>query len=310
MDLIEEIQRLKKERNAVILAHFYQESDIQDVADYVEDSLGLARRAQETQADVIAFAGVHFMAETAKIFNPGKIVVVPDLDAGCSLADGCPPGPFAAFRQRHPDHFVISYINCTAAIKAMSDCICTSSNAEQIVRQVPKNQPILFAPDRNLGNYLIKKTGREMLLWAGSCIVHEQFNEKRMVQLKTRHPSALIIAHPECEPQVLRHADFIGSTSKLLKFVGESPAATFIVATEVGILHQMEKLSPHKTYIPAPPNDETCACNTCPHMKKNTLEKLWLCLKDLKPQITLEEPLRQAALKPLQRMMEWTKPGC
>jgi quinolinate synthase len=304
-DLVDEILRLKKELNAVILAHFYQESEIQDLADYVEDSLGLARRAQKTSADVIAFAGVHFMAETAKILNPNKVVVVPDLEAGCSLADGCPPDEFAAFKKKHPGHVVISYINCTAAIKAMSDVICTSSNAEKIVREIPKDQPIIFAPDRNLGNYLIKKIGRDMVLWNGTCIVHEIFSEKKIVQLKMRHPEALVIAHPECEPPVLKHADFIGSTSKLLQFVQDSPAKEFIIATEVGILHQMEKKAPTKTLIPAPP-DNSCACNECPHMKKNTLEKLYLCLRDLRPEITIPPEILPGALRSLQRMFELT----
>jgi quinolinate synthase len=306
LDLQQEIFRLKKERNAVILAHFYQESEIQDLADFVEDSLGLARRAQETKADVIAFAGVHFMAETAKIMNPKKKVVVPDLDAGCSLAESCPPDQFAAFKKQHPDHLVISYINCTAAIKAMSDIICTSSNAEKIVSQIPKNQPILFAPDRNLGAWLIKKTGRPMVLWNGTCMVHEIFSEKRIVQLKERYPRADVIAHPECEEHVLRHARFVGSTSKLLRYVQESPIEEFIVVTEVGILHQMEKIAPGKKLIPAPPEDEKCACNECPHMKKNTMEKLYLCLKNLQPEITMPEELRLAALRPLQRMFEMT----
>ncbi len=304
-DIEDEILRLKKERNAVLLAHFYQESEIQDLADYVEDSLGLARRAQKTNADVIVFAGVHFMAETAKILNPSKKVVIPDLDAGCSLADSCPPDQFAAFKARHPGHLVISYINCTAAIKAMSDIICTSSNAEKIVRQIPKDQPIIFAPDRNLGNYIIKQTGRPMVLWNGTCMVHEIFSEKKMIQLKVQNRQALVIAHPECEPPILAHADFIGSTSKLLQFVKESPAQEFIVVTESGILHQMEKAAPHKKFIPAPP-DNSCACNECPHMKKNTLEKLSLCLDTLRPEITLPEEVRLAALKPLQRMFEMT----
>jgi quinolinate synthase len=304
-DLVDEILRLKKERNAVLLAHFYQESEIQDLADYVEDSLGLARRAQKTNADVICFAGVHFMAETAKILNPRKTVVIPDLEAGCSLADGCPPDQFAEFKKKHPGHFVISYINCTAAIKAMSDVICTSSNAEKIVREIPKDQPIIFAPDRNLGGYLIKKIGRDMVLWNGTCIVHEIFSEKKIVQLKMRHPDALVIAHPECEPPVLRHADFIGSTSKLLQFVQDNPAKEFIVVTEVGILHQMEKKAPDKVLIPAPP-DNSCACNECPHMKRNTLEKLYLCLRDLKPEITIPPEILPGALKSLQRMFEMT----
>jgi quinolinate synthase len=304
-DLVDEILRLKKERNAVLLAHFYQESEIQDLADYVEDSLGLARRAQKTKADVICFAGVHFMAETAKILNPNKIVVIPDLEAGCSLAEGCPADQFAEFKKKHPGHVVISYINCTAEIKAMSDVICTSSNAEKIVREIPKNQPIIFAPDRNLGKYLIQKTGRDMVLWNGTCIVHEIFSEKKLVQLKMRHPKALVIAHPECEPPVLKHADFIGSTSKLLQFVQDSPAKEFIVVTEAGILHQMEKLAPTKTLIPSPP-DNACACNECPYMKKNTLEKLYLCLRDLKPQITIPSEILPGATRSLQRMFELT----
>ncbi|HSA59554.1 MAG TPA: quinolinate synthase NadA [bacterium] len=304
-DLVDEILRLKKERNAVILAHFYQESEIQDLADYVEDSLGLARRAQKTTADVIAFAGVHFMAETAKILNPAKTVVIPDLEAGCSLADSCPPKEFSEFKRRHPGHVVISYINCSAAIKAMSDVICTSSNAEKIVSQIPKDQPIIFAPDRNLGAYLIRKTGRDMVLWNGTCIVHEIFSEKKLVQLKMRHPKALAIAHPECEPPVLKHADFIGSTSKLLQFVQESPAKEFIVVTEAGILHQMEKKAPDKVLIPAPP-DNACACNECPYMKKNTLEKLYLCLRDLTPEITIPPEILPGALKSLQKMFELT----
>ncbi len=305
MDLGHEILRLKKERNAVILAHFYQESEIQDLADFVEDSLGLARRAQQTNADVIAFAGVHFMAETAKIMNPSKKVVVPDMEAGCSLEESCPPDQFAAFKKKYPGHLVISYINCSATIKAMSDIICTSSNAEKIVAQIPKGQPIIFAPDRNLGAYLAKKIGRPMVLWNGTCMVHEIFSEKKIVQLKERHPKAQVIAHPECEEQVLRHADFIGSTSKLLQFVQENRAEKFIVATESGILHQMELKAPGKKLIPAPP-DKDCSCNECPHMKKNTLEKLYLCLRDLKPEITMSEGLRLAALRPLQRMFEMT----
>lgn len=305
LDLEKEILRLKKERNAVILAHFYQESEIQDLADFVEDSLGLARRAQKTNADVIAFAGVDFMAETAKILNPKKKVVVPDLEAGCSLEESCPPEAFAEFKAKHPGHLVISYINCSARVKALSDIICTSSNAEKIVAQIPRDQPIIFAPDRNLGAYLSKKLERPMVLWNGSCMVHEIFSEKKMIQLKEKHPRALVIAHPECEEQVLRHADFIGSTSKLLAFVQESPSEEFIIATEVGILHQMEKLAPGKKLIPAPP-DGNCACNECPHMKKNTMEKLYLCLRDLKPEITMPEELRLAALRPLQRMFEMT----
>ncbi|MBI2501405.1 MAG: quinolinate synthase NadA [Deltaproteobacteria bacterium] len=305
MDLYEEISRLKTQRNAVLLAHFYQESEIQDLADTVEDSLGLARRAQATNADIIVFAGVHFMAETAKILNPTKKVVVPDLEAGCSLADSCPPDQFSAFKSKYPDHIVISYINCTAAIKALSDIICTSSNAEKIVAQIPKNKPIIFAPDKNLGTYLIKKLNRPMVLWNGTCIVHEIFSEKKLVQLKERYPQSKVIAHPECEERILQHANFIGSTSKLLQYVQESSSEEFIVVTEVGILHQMEKMAPGKKLIPAPP-DGNCACNECPHMKKNTLEKVYLCLRDLKPEITMSEELRLAALNPLQKMFELT----
>lgn len=305
MNYEEEILRLKKERNAVLLAHFYQESEIQDLADYVEDSLGLARRAQQTKADVIVFAGVHFMAETAKILNPTKKVVIPALEAGCSLAESCPPEAFARFKAAHPGHIVISYINCTAAIKVMSDIICTSSNAEKIVAQLPKDQPIIFAPDRNLGAYLVKKLGRPMVLWNGTCIVHEIFSEKKIVQLKVEHPRAKVIAHPECEERVLRHADFIGSTSKLLEFVQKNAAEEFIVVTESGILHQMSQKAPGKKLIPAPP-DGNCACNECPHMKKNTMEKLYLCLRDLQPEITMPEATRLAALKPMLRMFELT----
>ena len=305
MDYVREIEKLKKERNAVLLAHFYQESEIQDLADYVEDSLGLARCAQKTNADVIVFAGVHFMAETAKILNPTKTVVIPDLEAGCSLAYSCPPQAFAEFKKKHPELIVISYINCTAEIKALSDIICTSSNAEKIVRQIPKDQKIIFAPDKNLGAYLAKKIGREMVLWNGSCIVHEVFSEKKLVQLKVRYPKAKVIAHPECEEHILKYADFIGSTSRLLEFSQNDPAEEFIVVTEAGILHQMEKAAPNKKFYAAPP-DANCACNECPHMKKNTLEKLYLCLRDLKPEITMPETLRLAALKPLEKMFELT----
>jgi len=306
LDLPAEIRRLKKERRAVLLAHFYQESEIQDLADYVEDSLGLARRAQETAADVIVFAGVHFMAETAKILNPSKMVVIPDLDAGCSLAEGCPPEKFAQFKISHPNHFVVSYINCTAEIKAMSDVICTSSNAAQIIRHIPENRPIIFAPDKNLCRYLVKETGREMVAWEGSCMVHDIFSEKRILELKTKHPKAKIIAHPECEEKVLRHADFIGSTSKLLNFVQEDPSQEFIVVTESGILHQMRKKVPDKVLIPGPPEDSSCACNLCPHMRLNTLEKVYYCLRDLSPEITMDEDLRKAALRPLQKMLDWS----
>jgi quinolinate synthase len=301
-DTFEEIAELKRAKNAVILAHYYQEPDIQDVADFVGDSLELSRKAATTDARLIAFAGVHFMAETAKILNPGKKVVIPDLRAGCSLAESCPPGPFSAFKKKHPDAVVISYINCTAEIKALSDYICTSSNAEKIVRAVPAGKPIIFAPDRNLGAYLAKKTGREMILWQGSCIVHETFSERKMIQLKERHPEAKIIAHPECEEPVLRHAEFIGSTSALLRFSQSDPARAYIVATEPGIIHQMKKASPTKEFIPAPPQ-ASCACNECPHMKLNTLEKLRDCLANETPELRLNEDLRRRALAPLERML-------
>lgn len=304
IDYESEIKRLKHEMNAVILAHYYQEPEIQDIADYIGDSLELARRAKETQADVIVFAGVHFMAETAKILNPDKLVLLPDLEAGCSLADSCPAGSFSEFRRQHPDHIAITYINCTAEVKALSDIICTSSNAEKLISQIPSDKPILFSPDRNLGRYLMKKTSREMLLWDGSCIVHETFSEKKIIALKVKHPGAKIIAHPECEEHILRHADLIGSTSRLLKFVQEDESNEFIVVTETGIIHQMQKLMPHKLFIPAPPEDNTCSCNNCPYMKKNTLAKLYLCMKDRSPQIEMEESLRQRALKPIERMLE------
>lgn len=303
LDLEEEILALKKKMNAVILAHYYQESEIQDLADHIGDSLELSRRAASTEADVIVFAGVHFMAETAKILNPGKKVLLPDLNAGCSLAEGCPAPMFRKFREAHPDHLVISYINCSAAVKALSDIICTSSNAVKIVEQLPKDQKIIFAPDKNLGRYIIKKTGRDMLLWQGSCIVHETFSDKKIIQLKLENPNALLIAHPECEEPILNRADFVGSTSALLKFTIENSANEFIVATEEGIIYQMQKASPDKIFIPAPPN-ANCACNECPYMKLNTMEKLYLCMKDGKPEITLDEDIRLSALKPIQRMLE------
>lgn len=303
LDLFAEIDRLKKEKNAVLLAHYYQEPDIQDVADYIGDSLGLSREAAKTDADIIVFAGVHFMAETAKILSPEKKVILPDLNAGCSLADSCPPDDFAAFRAEHPDHIVISYINCSAAIKAQTDIICTSSNSKHIVDQIPLDQPIIFAPDKNLGRWLIKETGRDMVLWNGSCIVHEIFSEQELVRLKARHPNAKVLAHPECEEPVLRLADHVGSTSSIRRFATENPATEFIVATEAGILHQMQKDNPGKTFIPAPP-DNGCACNDCPHMKLNTLEKLYLCLEYEKPVIEMEESLRLRALQPIQRMLE------
>jgi quinolinate synthase len=306
LDLFAEIARMKREKNAVLLAHYYQEPDIQDVADFIGDSLGLAREAAKTDAAIIVFAGVHFMAETAKILNPGKKVILPDLHAGCSLADSCPPDAFAAFRAQHPEHIVISYINCSAAIKAQTDIIVTSSNAEHIVRQIPEDQPIIFAPDRNLGRWLVEQTGRDMVLWDGSCIVHEVFSEQQLVRLKARHPAALVLAHPECEPHVLRHADHIGSTSSIRRFAADSPARAFIVATEAGILHQMQKDSPDKVFIPAPP-DNGCACNDCPHMKLNTLEKLYVCLKHERPELVMEEATRRRALKPIERMLEMSR---
>ena len=303
IDLDEEIQRLKKDLHAVILAHYYQESEIQDVADLIGDSLQLSQHAAKTNADVIVFAGVHFMAETAKILNPSKQVLVPDLKAGCSLAEGCPPHLFKRFREKYPDHIVLSYINCSAEIKAMSDIICTSSNAAKILGQIPMDQPIIFAPDQNLGRYLIKKTGRELVLWSGICIVHEMFSERKLIQLKVRHPGAKVLAHPECEQRVLQHADYIGSTSGILNYVKQSSDGEFIIATEPGIIHQMEKACPDKTFIPAPPEGD-CACNECPYMKLNTLEKLYLCMKNRAPEITLDEGLRLRALRPIQRMLE------
>jgi quinolinate synthase len=302
LDLFHEIEVLKKEKNAILLAHYYQEPDIQDVADYIGDSLGLAQQAEKTDADMIVFAGVHFMAETAKILNPSKKVLLPDLKAGCSLADSAPADLFRAFKQKHPDHVVISYINCTAEIKALSDIICTSSNAAYIVNSLPKDQPIIFAPDRNLGAYLIKQTGRDMVLWNGACMVHEIFSLEKITKLKIRHPEAKLIAHPECEEPVLRIADYIGSTTGLLKYTQQDSSQVYIVATETGILHQMQKANPQKTFIPAPP-DNACACNDCPHMKLNTLEKLYLCMKYETPEITMEESLRLAAKRPIDEML-------
>jgi len=303
IDLEEEIQRLKKELNAVILAHYYQESEIQDVADFIGDSLQLSQQAAKTTADVIVFAGVHFMAETAKILNPTKQVLIPDLKAGCSLAEGCPPHLFRRFKEKYPGHIVITYINCSAEIKAMSDIICTSSNAEKIINQIPPDQPIIFAPDQNLGRYLIKKTGRNLVLWSGICIVHEMFSEKKLVQLKVLHPHAKVLAHPECEPRVLQHADYIGSTSGILNYVKQSSDQEFIIATEAGIIHQMQRACPDKTFIPAPPEGD-CACNLCPYMKLNSPENLYLCMKNRAPEITLDEDLRLRALRPIQRMLE------
>ncbi len=302
-DLEAEVARLKKERNAVILAHYYQESDIQDVADFLGDSLQLAQAAKATKADVICFAGVHFMAETAKILNPDRIVVMPDENAGCSLADGCPAERFRRWRARYPGAVAISYINCSAAVKAESDYICTSSNAEKIVRAVPEGKTILFAPDRNLGRHIQKVTGREMVLWPGSCIVHETFNERKIVGLLARHPGAELIAHPECEEAVLAHAAFVGSTTALLNYAVKSERQSFVVATEPGILHQMKKGAPGKEFIAAPPMRESCACNECPHMKRNTLEKVYLALRDLAPRIEMTEALRERARVPIDRML-------
>jgi quinolinate synthase len=306
LDLFAEIERLKKEKNIILLAHYYQEPDIQDIADYIGDSLGLAQKAAQTDADIIVFAGVHFMAETAKILNPSKKVLLPDLKAGCSLADSAPAPLFRMFKEKHPDHLVVSYINCSAEIKALSDIICTSGNAEKIIESIPEDQPIIFAPDKNLGAYLNKKTSRNMLLWNGACMVHEIFSLEKITKLKVRHPKAKFIAHPECEESLLNIADFVGSTTQLLKYSQESEAMEFIVATETGILHKMQQTSPNKTFIPAPPNN-SCACNDCPHMKLNTLEKLYLCMMYEQPEIKMDENLRLAALKPMERMMDISK---
>jgi quinolinate synthase len=302
LDLFAEIEKLKKEKNAVILAHYYQEPDIQDVADYIGDSLGLAQYAATTSADIIVFAGVHFMAETAKILNPEKKVLLPDLKAGCSLSDSAPPELFKKFKEKHPDHLVITYINCSADIKALSDIICTSSNAVKIVESLPIDQPIIFAPDKNLGAFINKQTGRNMLLWNGACMVHEIFSEEKITKLKIRHPEAKLLAHPECEERILVLADYIGSTTALLKYSQADTSQTYIVATESGILHQMQKSNPKKTFIPAPPNN-ACACNDCPYMKLNTLEKLFICLQYETPEIIMDEQVRLAAKKPMDRML-------
>ncbi len=303
LDLFAEIEKLKKDKNAIILAHYYQEPDIQDIADFIGDSLGLAQKAQSTDADMIVFAGVHFMAETAKILNPNKKVLLPDLNAGCSLSDSAPPPLFKAFREKHPDHIVITYINCSAGMKALSDIICTSSNAQKIVETLPEDQKIIFAPDKNLGAWINKQTGRNMLLWNGACMVHEMFSMEKITKLKVRHPNAKVIAHPECEAPVLALADYIGSTTGILKYAHTSPAQEFIVVTEAGILHQMQKANPRKTFIPAPPQN-LCACNDCPYMKLNTLEKLYTCMKYETPEITMDAALREAAKKPIERMLE------
>ncbi|MFM7674206.1 MAG: quinolinate synthase NadA [Synechococcus sp.] len=305
-DCVSAIERLRRERNAVILAHYYQEPEIQDIADFIGDSLELSRKAASTEADVIVFCGVHFMAETAKILNPSKTVLLPDLEAGCSLADACPADGFAAFRAAHPEHIVVSYINCSAAVKAQSDLICTSSNAVDLVKQLPADRPILFAPDQNLGRWVQSQSGRELTLWPGSCLVHETFSEQALLQLKLEHPDAEVIAHPECREHLLDLADFIGSTSRLLQRAQESPADTFIVLTEPGILHQMRLAVPHRTFLEVPGADG-CSCNACPYMRLNTLEKLRRCLDTMQPEIVLNEELRQRALVPIQRMLELSR---
>ncbi|BDU78720.1 quinolinate synthase NadA [Mesoterricola sediminis] len=302
LDLAAEIARLRRERNAVILAHYYQEPEIQDLADFVGDSLQLSQAAARTGADVIAFCGVHFMAETAKILNPGKRVVIPDLDAGCSLADRCPADAFGAWKQQFPDHKVVSYINCSAGVKAHSDIICTSSNAVRVVESFPKDQKLIFAPDRHLGRWVMRQTGRDLVLWPGFCIVHEQFTANRVAQLKARHPDAKVIVHPECDATVSRMADFVGSTAALLAYVAKAPGRTFIVGTEAGILHQMRKARPDAELVPIPA-DSGCNCALCPYMKLNSLEKLYLALRDLQPEIVLDEALRLKALGPVERML-------
>jgi quinolinate synthase len=304
LDILDEIDALRRSRKAVILAHYYQEPDIQDLADHIGDSLQLARAARDTDAEVILFCGVHFMAETAKILNPGRIVIVPDMKAGCSLADAAPAARVAAWKAAHPGAALVSYINCSAGVKAVSDIICTSSNAVRVIESLPPDQKILFCPDKNLGRYLVQQTGRDMELWPGSCIVHETFSEQKLIQLKVRYPAAKVICHPECEPQLLQHADHIGSTSSLLTYATTTPDAdTFIVGTEPGILHQMQKAAPQRTFLPLPGMDETCACNECPHMRRNTLEKIRDALRDLSPRIEMPEALRLAALQPMDRMM-------
>lgn len=306
IDLETEIKRLKKEKKAVILAHYYQESEIQDIADYIGDSLGLSQQAAKTEADVIVFAGVHFMAETAKILSPNKKVLLPDLKAGCSLADSCPPPLFRKFKEKYPDHLVVSYINCTAELKTLTDICCTSTNAVHVINSIPKDQKIIFAPDINLGKYLIKKTGRDMVLWNGSCMVHEIFSLEKITKLKERYPKAKFIAHPECEPHILEIADYIGSTTGLLKYTISDSSEEYIVATEAGILHQMELKSPHKKFYPAPPNNQ-CACNECPHMKRNTLEKLYVCMKYELPEIILPEWVIEQGRASIDRMLEISK---
>ena len=304
LDLLAEIKRLKEERNAVILAHYYQKPEIQDLADFVGDSLDLSRKAAATDADVIAFCGVRFMAETAKILSPEKTVILPDMDAGCSLEDSCPPDQFKAFRAAHPDHIALTYINCSAEVKALSDIIVTSSSAEAILNQIPKDQKIIFGPDRHLGGYLARKFGREMLLWPGICIVHQAFSETELLKLKAEHPGAPVAAHPECPPHIVDHSDMVGSTSAILKFAIESDSQTILVATEPHIIHQMEKAAPHKTFIGVPGGDGNCNCNMCPYMALNTLEKLYVALRDLEPRIEMSAELMDAARVPLQRMLD------
>ncbi|HEY3204834.1 MAG TPA: quinolinate synthase NadA [Thermoanaerobaculia bacterium] len=303
LDLEEEIRNLKRQKNAVLLAHYYQEEAIQDLADFVGDSLDLSRKAQASDAKIIAFSGVRFMAETAKILNPGRKVVLPDYEAGCSLEDSCPPDAFQEWRQEHPDAVSLTYINCSAAVKALSDIIVTSSNAEKIVRSIPSDKEILFAPDRHLGHFLAKKLRRPMTLWPGTCIVHEQFSEREIIKLKAKHPDALLAAHPECPEAILKYADHVGSTRSILNYVTTTPGRKFLIATEEGIIHQMKKLAPDREYIPIPP-DNGCQCNECPFMKLNTLEKLYLCLRDERPEIVLPEEVRKAAERPLLRMLE------
>lgn len=302
--LVQEILRLKQEKNAVILAHYYQNEDIQDIADFIGDSLELSKKAQTTTADIIVFAGVHFMAETAKILNPNKKVILPDWEAGCSLADGCKPEDFKAFKNHYPDHVVVTYINCSAEIKAMSDFVCTSSNAKKIIASIPSDQKIIFAPDQNLGNYLQKETKRELVLWKGSCVVHEAFSLDKLLEIYLKNPAAKIAAHPESESHILKIAHYIGSTSGIINFIKTDPAAVFIVATEAGILHELSKAVPEKTLIPAPSTeDNTCACSECAFMKVNTLQKLYWCLKNESPEILIKEELRIDALKPIEKML-------
>lgn len=303
--LIQEIIRLKEEKNAVILAHYYQDENIQNIADFIGDSLELSKKAQNTDADIIVFAGVHFMAETAKILNPNKKVLLPDWEAGCSLADGCNPKDFKLFKEQYPDHVVVTYINCSAEIKAMSDLVCTSANAKKIIGSIPEEQKIIFAPDENLGSYIQKETKRELVLWKGSCVVHEAFSLDKLIEIYNRNPTAKIAAHPESESHILKAAHYIGSTSGIINFIKTDPAAVFIVATEAGILHELSKAVPDKTLIPAPSTeDNTCACSECAFMKMNTLEKLYLCLKNESPEMKISEELRIEALKPIERMLE------